>query len=107
MVEYIHIYILLHFGYFITQSTSNLSQTSSSRNLISFFNKIKFLIFNLASCQLVRTNTQNESGNSTMFQLPLLNLTHQQQELSSHQSNSGLSNQSGTRGILKITAPSI
>jgi hypothetical protein len=42
-----------------------------------------------------------------MFQLPLLNLTHQQQELSSYRTNSALSTQFGTRGILKITAPSI
>lgn len=43
-----------------------------------------------------------------MFQLPLLNLTHQQAELSSHRTNSAYSNQSGgTRGILKMTAPSI
>jgi hypothetical protein len=45
-----------------------------------------------------------------MFQLPLLNLTHQQSESLSQRTNSGvqsLSNQSGTRGILKMTAPSI
>ena len=42
-----------------------------------------------------------------MFQLPLLNLTHQQAELSSHRTNSALSHPSGTRGILKITAPSM
>lgn len=43
-----------------------------------------------------------------MFQLPLFNLTHQPTELSSHRSNSAYSNPSGgTRGILKITAPSM
>jgi hypothetical protein len=42
-----------------------------------------------------------------MFQLPLLNMSHQQPEFSSHRTTSTLSNQSGTRGILKITAPSI
>ena len=42
-----------------------------------------------------------------MFQLPLFNITHQQAELSTHRTTSALSNQSGTRGILKITAPSM
>jgi hypothetical protein len=49
-----------------------------------------------------------------MFQLPLFNLSQQQQpELSSRRYDTissrsrSLSNQSGTRGILKISAPSI
>ncbi len=70
--------------------------------------------FVLASCQLVRSNIRTESDNSTMFQLPLFNLSQQQQpELSSRRYDTissrsrSLSNQSGTRGILKISAPSI
>ncbi|UJR37939.1 hypothetical protein I4U23_030624 [Adineta vaga] len=81
--------------HFITQSVSNISRASST------------------SCQLLRTNTQSESDTSTMFQLPLLNLSQQQPELSSRRYDSmssrsqSVSNQSGTRGILKITAPSV
>jgi hypothetical protein len=37
-----------------------------------------------------------------MYQLPLFNLSQQQPELLSN-----MTNQSGTRGILKISAPSI
>jgi hypothetical protein len=92
----------------LSQSTTNLTRTSSSR--ILFFHLKKKTIFidsYLASCQLLRSHTPSESDNSTMFQLPLLNITHQQVELSSHRTTSALSNQSGTRGILKITAPSM
>ncbi|CAF3018794.1 unnamed protein product [Rotaria sp. Silwood2] len=82
--------------HFTTQSTSNLSRSNSS------------------SCQLVRSNIQMESRNSTMFQSPIFNLSSQQTDLSFHRhdiTNSALqnlSNQSGMKGILKITtAPSI
>ncbi len=72
------------------------------------------IILFLASCQLLRSNIRTESDNSTMFQLPLFNLSQQQQpELSSRRYDTmssrsqSLSNQSRTRGILKISAPSI
>ena len=67
----------------------------------------------LASCQLLKSNVETQSETSTMFQLPLLNLSQQQSELSSRQYDSmsvrsqSLSNQSGTRGILKMIAPSV
>jgi hypothetical protein len=95
--------------HFMTQSTSNLSRSSSSISTISSYKNIHFS--NLASCQLLRSNTQSEIGNSTMFQLPLFNLS-QHPDILSHRydtMNSGLqtlSNQSGTKGILKLTAPS-
>ncbi|CAF3588391.1 unnamed protein product, partial [Adineta steineri] len=82
--------------HFVTEATSNISRTSST------------------SCQLLKSNTQVESANSTMFQLPLFNLSQQQPlELSSRRydtinsTSHSLSNQSNTRGILKITAPSV
>ncbi|CAF1083476.1 unnamed protein product [Rotaria sp. Silwood1] len=82
--------------HFMTQSTSNLSRSNSS------------------SCQLVRSNIQTESRNSTIFQSPIFNLSQQQTDLSFHRhdiTNSVVqnwSNQSGMKGILKTTtAPSI
>ncbi|CAF4424055.1 unnamed protein product, partial [Adineta steineri] len=97
--------------HFITEATSNISRTSSSMEFVFVFN---FKNFILASCQLLKSNTQVESANSTMFQLPLFNLSQQQPlELSSRRydtinsTSHSLSNQSNTRGILKITAPSV
>ncbi|CAF4830530.1 unnamed protein product [Rotaria sp. Silwood1] len=82
--------------HFMTQSTSNLSRSNSS------------------SCQLVQSNIQMESRNSTIFQSPIFNLSQQQTDLSFHRhdiTNSAVqnwSNQSGMKGILKTTtAPSI
>ena len=77
--------------HFSTTPTSNLSRSDST------------------SCQLVKSNTASEFGNSTLFQMPLLNLTQPYQpEYSSYRPDASqsalqtLSNRSGgTRGILK------
>lgn len=102
--------------HFVTSPISNLSRSSSSKCIeSSLFLRLHHLRYlHLASCQLLPSNTHNETENSSMFQLPLLNFSHQHQpEFSSYRQETArsisqpLSNQSGTRGILKITAPSL
>lgn len=102
---------------FVTSPVSNLSRSSSSTLISSRFRTVDRRLFVSASCQLLPSNAGNETANSTMFQLPLLNLSHQQQPPptgfstarndASQLVSQTMSNQSGARGILKINAPSL
>lgn len=104
--------ILSH--HFVTSPVSNLSRSSSSET-ISIDRSVDEFRLVLASCQLLPSTTGNETANSTMFQLPLLNLSRQPpptglstyRDDASHFVSQTMSNQSGTRGILKINAPSL
>ncbi|CAF3741360.1 unnamed protein product [Rotaria sp. Silwood1] len=68
-------------------------------------------MFNVPSCQLVRSHIQAESRNSTILQSCIFNFSQHQPEVSSHRhefittGSQNLSNQSGMKGILKTKAP--
>jgi hypothetical protein len=73
--------------------------------------KAMILMFNVASCQPVRSHIQTESRNSTSLQSSIFNFSQHQAEVSFHRhefittGSQNLSNQSGMKGILKTKAP--